>query len=103
MLDLITDTKLTDLEDSWTVAIAKQLVQIYRAQGRHDKIETLKRRVPAIRENEDGELSSQFDVIPLPIPPEGLRAKSTVSQTSNVKRDHADIFLDRQLRARRTF
>lgn len=103
MLDLITNTKLMDLEDSWTVAIAKQLVQIYRAQGRHDNIETLKGRVPAIRENEDGELPSQFDVIPLPIPPEGPRLKSTVSRASNVKRDHTDIFLDRQLRARRTF
>jgi len=46
MLDLITERGILTPDDPRTVDIAGQLRQIYRAQGRSDKLAALKRRVP---------------------------------------------------------
>lgn len=57
ILDVITETKVLALDNPRTLAIAEQLLEIYRAQGRSDEILALKRRVPEINENNDAQKS----------------------------------------------
>jgi hypothetical protein len=53
ILDVIIETKVLTLDNPRTLAIAEQLLEIYRAQGRSDDILALKRRVPGVNESND--------------------------------------------------
>jgi tetratricopeptide (TPR) repeat protein len=55
MLDIIINTKVLTLDNPRTLAVAEQLLRIYRDQGRSDDILALKKRVPGINENNDAQ------------------------------------------------
>lgn len=57
LVDLIVETKVFALNHPLTLAIAEQLLNIYRAQGRSDETLALKKRVPGINEEKDAQRS----------------------------------------------
>ena len=63
IMDKVTRTKALTLDHPRTVIIAKQLSNIYRMQGRTDKIAASKKRIPAVMEH--GELREHFNVLPV--------------------------------------
>jgi len=62
MLDSITRGKILSLEDPRTVAIARQLSEIYHKQGRMDRLVKLERRIPGLQKFKPG---TEFSVLPL--------------------------------------
>jgi len=60
MLDRIVKGKLFAMDNARTIAIAEELLKIYRSQNRLAELDSLKKRVPALNENKF--VGDEFDV-----------------------------------------
>ena len=62
MMNKIVKTKMLEMSDPRTIAVAQQLLAIYRKRGRREEIPKLKKLVPTI---DDRDVGDHFEMVPI--------------------------------------